>query len=79
MFDGKHVLIVYDDLTKHAVAYREMSLLLKRPPGRSLPRDAFYLHRLLERAAKLSDELGGSIMITNNRNSSRRRFCIHTN
>lgn len=61
MYAGKHVLIVYDDLSKHAVAYRAMSLLLRRPPGReAFPGDVFYLHsRLLERAAKLSDKLGG--------------------
>ena len=58
---GKHALIVYDDLTKQAQAYRQMSLLLRRPPGReAFPGDVFYLHsRLLERAAKLSDEMGG--------------------
>jgi F-type H+-transporting ATPase subunit alpha len=64
MFQGKPVLIIYDDLTKHAIAYRELSLLLRRPPGReAFPGDVFYLHsRLLERAAKLSDALGaGSI------------------
>ncbi len=61
MEQGKDVLIVYDDLSKHAVAYRTMSLLLRRPPGReAYPGDVFYLHsRLLERAAKLNDELGG--------------------
>jgi F-type H+-transporting ATPase subunit alpha len=58
--NAKHALIIYDDLTKHAVAYRQMSLLLRRPPGReAFPGDVFYLHsRLLERAAKLNDELG---------------------
>ena len=61
MHKGKHVLIIYDDLSKHAVAYRALSLLIRRPPGReAYPGDVFYLHsRLLERAAKLSDELGG--------------------
>ncbi len=61
MYDGKHVLIVFDDLTKQAEAYRAISLLLRRPPGReAYPGDVFYLHsRLLERCAKLSDDLGG--------------------
>jgi len=61
MYNGKHVLVVFDDLSKQAVAYRELSLLLRRPPGReAYPGDVFYLHsRLLERAAKLSDDLGG--------------------
>ncbi|MFL5851526.1 MAG: F0F1 ATP synthase subunit alpha [Solirubrobacteraceae bacterium] len=61
LYDGKHALCVYDDLTKHAYAYRQMSLLLRRPPGReAYPGDVFYLHsRLLERAVKLNDDLGG--------------------
>ena len=61
MYKGKHVLIIYDDLSKHAVAYRALSLLIRRPPGReAYPGDVFYLHsRLLERAAKLDDEHGG--------------------
>ncbi|AFR48504.1 MULTISPECIES: F0F1 ATP synthase subunit alpha [Gordonia] len=64
MYQGKHVLIVFDDLTKQAEAYRAISLLLRRPPGReAYPGDVFYLHsRLLERCAKLSDELGGGSM-----------------
>ncbi|MBV9212538.1 MAG: F0F1 ATP synthase subunit alpha [Actinobacteria bacterium] len=61
LYTGKHALVVYDDLTKHAYAYRQMSLLLRRPPGReAYPGDVFYLHsRLLERAVKLNDDLGG--------------------
>ena len=61
MYNGEHALIIFDDLSKQAVAYREISLLLRRPPGReAYPGDIFYLHsRLLERCAKLSDELGG--------------------
>jgi len=64
MYNGKHVLIVFDDLSKQAVAYRELSLLLRRPPGReAYSGDVFYLHsRLLERAAKLSEEFGGGSM-----------------
>jgi F-type H+-transporting ATPase subunit alpha len=61
--NGKHALIIYDDLSKQAVAYRQMSLLLRRPPGReAYPGDVFYLHsRLLERAAKMNDKFGGGI------------------
>ncbi len=61
LYNGRHALVIYDDLTKHADAYRQLSLLLRRPPGReAFPGDVFYLHsRLLERACKLSDELGG--------------------
>merc|ERR1712177_50745 len=64
MYQGKATLVIYDDLTKQAMAYRQMSLLLRRPPRReAYPGDVFYLHsRLLERAAKLSDELGGGSM-----------------
>src|SRR5436853_3602256 len=61
MYNGQHSLVIFDDLSKQAEAYRELSLLLRRPPGReAYPGDVFYLHsRLLERAAKLSDDLGG--------------------
>ncbi len=64
MLNGKHALIIYDDLSKHANAYREMSLLLRRPPGReAYPGDVFYLHsKLLERAAKLNDAMGAGSM-----------------
>ncbi len=79
MYNGKHVLIVFDDLSKQAEAYRAISLLLRRPPGReAYPGDVFYLHsRLLERCAKLSDELGGGSMtglpiIETKRRTSRR-------
>lgn len=80
MYEGKHVLIVYDDLSKQAVAYRELSLLLRRPPGReAYPGDVFYLHsRLLERSAKVSDELGGiHYSSTIYRNTSGRYFSLH--
>ena len=61
LYNGKHALVIYDDLSKHADSYRQLSLLLRRPPGReAFPGDVFYLHsRLLERACRLSDELGG--------------------
>ena len=64
LYNGKHALVIYDDLSKHADAYRQLSLLLRRPPGReAYPGDVFYLHsRLLERACKLNDELGGGSM-----------------
>ncbi len=64
LYNGKHALVIYDDLSKHAAAYRQLSLLLRRPPGReAFPGDVFYLHsRLLERAAKLRDDLGGGTL-----------------
>ena len=83
MYNGQHVLVVYDDLSKQAAAYREMSLLLKRPPGReAYPGDVFYLHsRLLERSAKLSDALGGgsltSLPIVETQAGD--IFCLHSN
>jgi F-type H+/Na+-transporting ATPase subunit alpha len=80
--NGKHALIIYDDLSKQAVAYRQVSLLLRRPPGReAFPGDIFYNHsRLLERAAKLNDELGaGSLDGSHYRDSGRRRVRLHSN
>jgi F-type H+-transporting ATPase subunit alpha len=72
-YNGGHCLVIYDGLSKHAVAYREMSLLLRRPPGReAYPGDVIYLHsRLLERACKLNDKLGGGSLTA--LRSSRRR------
>ena len=70
MYNNRHTLVIYDDLSKQAQAYREMSLLLRRPPGReAFPGDVFYLHsRLLERAAKLSDQLGGGVRLVPSNN-----------
>ena len=81
--NGMHALIGYDDLSKQAVAYRQMSLLLRRPPGReAYPGDVFYLHsRLLERSAKLNEDNGGGIITSTARyrNSRERRIRIHSN
>ena len=80
MYDGKHVLIIFDDLSKQAEAYRAVSLLLRRPPGRgAYPGDVFYLHRLLERCAKLSDELGAGSMtgLPDHRDQGERRVGVH--
>ena len=78
---GRHALIVYDDLSKQAVAYRQLSLLLRRPPGReAYPGDVFYLHRrLLERAAKMSDKEGGGLAdrAADHRDAGRRRVGVH--
>ncbi len=78
---GRHVLTIYDDLSKHAAAYREISLLLRRPPGReAYPGDVFYLHsRLLERAAKLSESKGGGslTLAPDHRDAGGRHLCVH--
>ena len=83
MYNGRDVLIVFDDLSKQAVAYRELSLLLRRPPGReAYPGDVFYLHsRLLERSAKLSDKLGGGSLtaLPIIQTEAGRHFCIYSN
>ena len=80
--NGRHALIIFDDLTKHAQSYRELSLLMRRPPGReAYPGDVFYLHsRLLERAAKLNDELGGGSLtaLPDRGDAGRRCLRIHT-
>ena len=81
LYSGREALCIYDDLTKHAYAYRQMSLLLRRPPGReAYPGDVFYLHsRLLERAVKLNDDLGGRIAdgAADHRDAGRRRVRVH--
>ena len=80
--NGQHALVMYDDLSKHAMAYREISLLLRRPPGReAYPGDVFYLHsRLLERSSKMSDERGGGSLdrSAGHRNAGRRRLGLHS-
>ena len=80
--NGRHALTIYDDLSKQAAAYREISLLLRRPPGReAYPGDVFYLHsRLLERAAKMSDARGGGSLdqLADHRNAGRRHFGLHS-
>ena len=79
--NGQHALLIYDDLSKQAVAYRQLSLLLRRPPGReAYPGDVFYLHsRLLERAAKMSDERGGGSLdrAADHRDPGGRRLGVH--
>ena len=81
LYNGKHAVVIYDDLSKHADAYRQLSLLLRRPPGReAFPGDVFYLHsRLLERACKLSDENGGGSLTraADHRDPGRRRRGVH--